>query len=657
MRNRRVIRITLDAFIVALIAAMTFIPYVGYITIPFMQITTIHVAVLLIAVLFGLREGAIAGFSFGLFCLIRAVAMPTAPTDAFFINPLVSVLPRLLLGVLAGGLFDLIRLVKDRTLKITLAFIAMPVLTIIHSVSTLSMLWICYHADPMLASYNYWLLIGGIISLNGAIETGIALILTPLLSFGIYSGIKNMSFLPLKEGIFTMKSETMFKKLTKPCLELAIKDISDLVSIDSSFDSESVSKDNPFGKGVTKALSLVEKIAKRDGFEVKNYDNKVIEIICGDGDKNVTILGHVDVVPACGEWDSNPFELKRTKTHLLARGVADDKGPVMASYYAMKSLRDSGLIKGFQVRLLVGGNEESGSECMKHYFEVLKKPQPTFGFSPDASWPIIFGEKGIFNYVVSKDIKIPHIKSIKGGVATNAVIERCEIVSDDKNLEEFIKKNSKRYTMVVKNNEYHFTIIGKSAHGSTPEIGENAGMEALKAVAEFVKDPQLIELVNKYLPLDGSGLQAHGDSSVMGHNTLNVGKISYDGKTFKIDVNFRYVDTVKLEVMQENIKKNTKFNVAFGEVSPLLYYPIDTPLISTLMKSYQEETGDMKAKPLAIGGGTYAKEASNVVAFGMEHIANEAKMHDANENLKIADLEEAMAVYANAIMKLGALCK
>ncbi|MFA7192821.1 MAG: dipeptidase, partial [Bacilli bacterium] len=63
------------------------------------------------------------------------------------------------------------------------------------------------------------------------------------------------------------------------------------------------------------------------------------------------------------------------------------------------------------------------------------------------------------------------------------------------------------------------------------------------------------------------------------------------------------------------------------------------------------------SKPLAIGGGTYAKEADNVIAFGMEKKANETKMHDADENIKIKNLKEAMAVYANAIDKLGALCK
>lgn len=212
MRNKRIARLTLDAFIIALIAVMTFIPNIGYVSVSLIQFTTLHIIVLLMAILFGVREGAIAGFAFGFFCLIKAVVMPTSASDVFFINPLVSILPRLILGLLAGGAFDLIRLIKKRWLRISLTFVAMPILTIIHSVATLSMLWICYNSDPMLASYNYWLLISGIVSFNGLIETVMALVLVPLLGFGIYSGIKNMTFLPLKRGILTYEKKDRVQK-------------------------------------------------------------------------------------------------------------------------------------------------------------------------------------------------------------------------------------------------------------------------------------------------------------------------------------------------------------------------------------------------------------------------------------------------------------
>ena len=75
------------------------------------------------------------------------------------------------------------------------------------------------------------------------------------------------------------------------------------------------------------------------------------------------------------------------------------------------------------------------------------------------------------------------------------------------------------------------------------------------------------------------------------------------------------------------------------------------------MKAYQEETGDYKSKPLAIGGGTYAKEADNVVAFGMQFPGWESNMHSPGESVKREDLFKGMSVYARAIVELGKVLK
>ena len=103
------------------------------------------------------------------------------------------------------------------------------------------------------------------------------------------------------------------------------------------------------------------------------------------------------------------------------------------------------------------------------------------------------------------------------------------------------------------------------------------------------------------------------------------------------------------------VNKPSKVKI-LGE-APLLYYPTDSVLVSTLLKSYQDETGDLESKPLAIGGGTYAKEADNVVAFGMQFPGWESNMHSPGEAVKKEDLFKGMAVYARAIMYLGDILK
>jgi uncharacterized membrane protein len=72
-----------------------FIPWGG------VSLTTMHIPVILGAVLEGPVVGLIIGFIFGVFSMIRAATAPQSPLDAAFANPLISVLPRLFIGPVA----------------------------------------------------------------------------------------------------------------------------------------------------------------------------------------------------------------------------------------------------------------------------------------------------------------------------------------------------------------------------------------------------------------------------------------------------------------------------------------------------------------------------------------------------------------------------
>jgi len=100
--------IAIDAIFVAIIATMTFVPYVGMITLPFISFTLLHLPVLLGAYLFGWRKGLLFGIAMGVCSLIKATTMPAGTFDALFIWPWISVLPRALFGFLSGLFFDLL---------------------------------------------------------------------------------------------------------------------------------------------------------------------------------------------------------------------------------------------------------------------------------------------------------------------------------------------------------------------------------------------------------------------------------------------------------------------------------------------------------------------------------------------------------------------
>ena len=455
--------------------------------------------------------------------------------------------------------------------------------------------------------------------------------------------------------------KTIYDKLTAKYQKPLMKSLTEFVAIDSSYDIETANETYPFGKGVSDALNFITDLASKDGFEVTNYDNKVVEIICGSGDKNLTIMAHADVVPAGDGWNQDPFKLIEKKGILYGRGVSDDKGPLLASYYALKALRDAKKLGDYQVRFLVGGNEESGSLCMEHYFKVLKKKQPTLGFSPDSDFPLIYAEKGIINFVVSAKVDIPGLISINGGTARNAVIDKCEVKMDlHPDFLKHIMKNFHRAEAAIKTEDDITTVtfFGKAAHGAQPEAGLNAGMVALKTLADYSKDPTLARIVKMYEPLNGKGYNCDVTSKEMGHNSSNMGLLSYKDGVLTFTVNFRYVNGCEYKDLVNKIKEANKgFTVKVESSDPILFYPKDSVLIQTLLHSYQEETGDKKSEPLAIGGGTYAKTADNVVAFGMQFPGWDSLMHSPGEKTKKADLLKSMSIYARAIYELGEALK
>ena len=456
-------------------------------------------------------------------------------------------------------------------------------------------------------------------------------------------------------------AKTIYDKLTAKYQKDLMKSLIEFISINSAYDESTVNDTNPFGAGVSDALNYISNLARKDGFEVTNYDNKVVEILYGRGEKNLTIMAHADVVPAGDGWIDPPFKMVERKGILYGRGVADDKGPLLATYYALKALRDEGMLGGYEIRFLVGGNEESGSLCMEHYFHVLKKKQPTLGFSPDSDFPLIYAEKGIINFTVTAKVNIPGLISIKGGTARNAVIDKCDLSKElDSDFIKYLITNCPREEAPIHTEDDITTVtfVGKAAHGALPENGVNAGLMALKVLADYTKDSTLARLVKMYAPLDGSGYNCGATSKDMGHNSSNVGIISYKDGELSISVNFRYVNTCEEKELIEKIKEANKgFLVKIDSTDPILFYPQDSVLVKTLLKSYRDETGDLTSEPLAIGGGTYAKTASNIVAFGMQFPGWDSLMHSPGEMSKKEDLFKSMSIYARAIVELGEVLK
>ena len=431
-----------------------------------------------------------------------------------------------------------------------------------------------------------------------------------------------------------------------------VEELMRFVSRGSVFDKSTVTKEHPFGSGVADALDYVARLGEKYGFEVDKCDGYCTELTIGSGDKMIGIFAHADVVPATGEWSQDPFNPYILDGKIYGRGTSDDKGPLMAAFYAVLALLQEGLIKDYKVRFVVGGDEERGSRCLDYYFQNLKKPSPTYGFTPDADFPVIYGEKGINDFFPELEVEIPHVKKINGGAATNAVCDRVEIELDDASeLIDYCKKNS----IPFESKENIVTIIGKSAHGSTPNEGDNAAIKTIKILGEIYGVEKLQKLAAGLEETSGKIWGGFCKTKLMGETTYCVGLISYEKGLLKFSVNFRYPETVK------SVEYKDKFDAYFGTKSTMggeshvLFFDPKSKLVKTLMKAYRAETHDYFRKPITIGGGTYAKHCENTVAFGALFPGRESVMHQPDEFMPVDDIVKSALIYARAIYLLGNL--
>ena len=175
--------------------------------------------------------------------------------------------------------------------------------------------------------------------------------------------------------------------------ENMLKDLASLIEIPSV--SGEKENDAPFGKEPKRALMKMFEIAERDGFKTNNVDNYAGEIDLNDNETTLAILGHLDVVPEGDGWTLDPYKMVERDGKVYGRGTSDDKGPVIAAFYALKAVREMGIELKNNVRLIVGTSEETGSGDIEYY--VTKRKMPPMVFTPDSSFPVTNVERGRFS--------------------------------------------------------------------------------------------------------------------------------------------------------------------------------------------------------------------------------------------------------------------
>ncbi|AMB99383.1 hypothetical protein AWM75_04975 [Aerococcus urinaehominis] len=102
--KEKTLQLTIYALFIAILTIQTFVPVLGYLPLGPIQVTIIQITVIVGAILFGPKTGILLGGCWGGLRLIKAALEPNI-LSAVFLNPMVSLLPRLLTGLVAGVAF------------------------------------------------------------------------------------------------------------------------------------------------------------------------------------------------------------------------------------------------------------------------------------------------------------------------------------------------------------------------------------------------------------------------------------------------------------------------------------------------------------------------------------------------------------------------
>lgn len=453
-----------------------------------------------------------------------------------------------------------------------------------------------------------------------------------------------------------------------------------------------------FDRETRRCLDYIRDFAQRHELEYREHPAGVAVIEWGEGDEVVGFAAHTDVVPPGDRWHHAPFGGEVKDGVVYGRGTQDDKGPMACGMIGLLAVRDLGLPTRRRIRLIFGTREEPGDWTdIAGYLE--DEPAPLHCIVPDATFPITNGEKGMATVRLTP----PHVAPLerKDGLRLDRILagERFNVVPD-RAVVEFSGPNALRQEifhelteeieayeksrLIMLETPLQFrdaleagrwictlTFLGKSAHGSRPDEGHNAAVDALGFLVrlDFPKEPvsEFIgfcycagrDLVGEYI-----GVDHFHDFVGLTSSSLNIFELDRHSGQAQINIRFPLgltsgdmIDRLRKKIAERIPETDRRPTAEYEGIvhEPLFVDPEVYPEFFAAMEEAFETVVGRKAGRRATGGTTYAKAFPRAVSFGpTDEEAGEHDMaHKADESVSIDVLVRNTKIYAHA---LAAMC-
>ena len=397
----------------------------------------------------------------------------------------------------------------------------------------------------------------------------------------------------------------------------------------------------PFGPGPRAMLDAVIKLGEREGFFPTRYTDSVISIAPQEGEPDLGIWLHGDVVHEGIGWNFDPYQATEYKGCIVGRGATDNKGQLCAIFHLLNIFKKMNISLNYKIALFVGSNEESGKNDLKDF--LTKFSPPRLSLVPDASFPVGYGGKGGLNLALRAKKPLRGITITAGQTATPFQAEA---------------------------EAFGRTIVTNSMprHLSSPDPNGNM---ITQLADQLLEDPQLapedrpvLEFFKRMtLDIHGDSLGLNIPSKTMSGTVIVANRIDMVEDCPQVYLRVRYPielsgETILAAVEAEAQAHGLEIVQANSYMKPYLLDK-DWPVVTRLAQIANEITGDNK-QPYIVGGGTYAHELPNALAFGMDGSLppedfpkGRGSAHGLDESVSLDRLQRAMRIYARALLALN----
>lgn len=439
-----------------------------------------------------------------------------------------------------------------------------------------------------------------------------------------------------------------------------------LVSI-PSVSHDDPNPEHPFGPDCRAVLDEMQRICAEKGLTMENHANYCGSARYGDGEEELGIFAHLDVVPAGNGWTSDPYVPVVEDGFVRGRGAIDNKAGAVVGLYAVECLRALGIPLRHAVRLFYGCSEEDMMTDILYYGERFGWPR--FSLVPDGVFPAAFAEKGICaGYFVSGPIA-REIRSLTAGTVTNAVAGECVITLAPERFAAVHACKTDRVRVTLENNETVVHATGMAAHASRPHQSVNAIALAFDVLlaAGILKGAErgAVSFWAKSLhDFYGGELGIALDRGEYGELTIIGGTASLEDGCFRFGFNCRYPAGDSCERIVPLLRAAGEahhFTLSVEEGVDGFCMSPDHPVVTAMTAVANELTGEQR-KPYLMHGATYCRSIPNAIPFGPEmdqdapaFPVGKGGIHQVDESMSVDELVNAAKIYVAALVELDTL--